>query len=149
MKKILFSKKEYKELLQTFLVGKWVCEAVNELRDEDNDSLDKLENNIITSAKSFGLEELTCKSKITDTILPSENIEHDIEGIIEDYTDDVFWNELTVRFGKRDFYESLSLKEKEEIKKASWLPEKIHDFYAKYEEEFDENGIENLRLKKD
>ena len=71
-----------------------------------------------------------------------------INEIIEDYNDYIFWNELEVRTGKRDFERTITEEEKKYIKKNNdWLPERINELYDKYRDEFEKYGINRLEIK--
>ena len=82
------------------------------------------------------------------SLIPSNRLCKKEEEIISKYTDDEFWNDLEVRLGQRDFTESLTKEEIENIKKNFWLPDRVHKYYRKYEKEFGKYGIQRLRIMK-
>ena len=80
--------------------------------------------------------------------MPSDTLSHEYEEILDEYNDEQFWHELSLRLGQRD-YEREATKEDAEYTEAHYgmLPEKVHKYYKKYDDEFEEYGIERLEVR--
>lgn len=141
------TKEDFKELLLTIMAGIWVRSALTELRGEDFKNIEKWEEYFINMAKQLGYDELieTFHSKL----IPHNDLALENEEEMSAYTDDVFWEELETRLGKRDFYKNATETELNELAKRQWFPEKVHKYYDKYRKEFEKYGIERLKIIKD
>lgn len=142
-----FTKDELKELLLTLIVGSWVREAVDEYDGKEYKSpskYDKQTQYFLEFAEKLGYSNLFEKYKGELIVSNSLGVEED--KIMEIFHEDVFWEELQTRMGKRDFFKNITKVEKEELKKKQWLPERVHEFYDKYEKEFEKHGIDRLKI---
>lgn len=144
--KIEFTKGQYEELMLLISLGSWVRGAVADIDGEYNSKMDDLENYLAEQAKENGLDHLI--EDFEGHVILGDSISEKIEEMMGDYDDDVFWDELETRLGKRDFYRTITDEEKKEIEKQEWLPERIHEIYGKYQKEFEKNGIERLEIEK-
>ncbi|MFC1613264.1 hypothetical protein ACFL23_02940 [Patescibacteria group bacterium] len=142
---IEFTKEQFKEMLLATAVYSFIFGGVADSKGEDFKKYGKLENYLLSIAKKNNLNDLyeDCEG----SLLPADDICHEVEETIEEYTEDEFWENLVTRLGKRDFWRSLSEEEKEEIKKDDWLPEKVREFYDKYWEEVENYDIDRLEVK--
>lgn len=142
-----FTRSELKELTLTLIVGSWVREAVDECKGEEYVSpskYDKQTKYFLELAEKLGHKNLFEKFK--DELIVSNSLGKEEDKIMEIFHEDVFWEELQTRMGKRDFFKNITKEEKEELKKKHWIPERIHKFYEKYEKEFEKNGIDRLEI---
>lgn len=139
-----YSKQEFSELLLTLMIGVYVRTAVLDITGNEWFFVEEQVDDFLTVAEELGYRDLTENYK--GRRLPSKKLMKKEEAIIEEFTDTEFWNELELRLGQRDFFESLSTKEQQEIEKEYLLPEKVHEFYDKYEAEFEEHGIDRLEI---
>jgi hypothetical protein len=139
-----FTKKQFRELLLILLAGTWVRSAVMESRGEDFKKVEEWNDYFALMAKQLGYDDLVDIFK--GIITPSNDICLENEEEMEEFMDEIFWEELEVRLGKRDFYESVSKKDLSEMDKNPWLPDRIDSFYRKYEKEFTKFGIGRLRI---
>jgi hypothetical protein len=145
--KLELSKEQFRELLLDVIIGVYVREAVLDLQGKDFSKVEELEKYLLSVAENFDAGDMVENFK--GALIPSEKVCKEYEDIIEEYNNDEFWSRLEIDLGKRDFWESLTEEEKREIEKEKWLPERVHDFYDYYAKEFEENGIENLRIVKE
>ena len=138
------NKEELKELILTLMVGSSVRSAVAELDGEDWEKIEDQVRPFLELAKKLGYSDLVEDFK--GSLLPSNKLCKEEEDIISIYTDDEFWNDLEIRLGQRDFTEGLTKEELQKMSKNFWLPDKIHQYYRKYEKEFEKYGIQRLRI---
>jgi len=77
----------------------------------------------------------------------SDDVSDYIEKLMDDYDEDIFWEELKHRLSERDFLESLAKTDKKKLKNIhEKIPELAKKFYEGYDDEFKKRGIERLRL---
>lgn len=122
----------------------WIRDGLADSRGEDFKNYEGLKKYLLKIAKDNGLEDLV--EEFYGDLLPSDKLSELEDKIMEEYDDDTFWHELTTRLGKRDFWRTITPKEKQEIKKQNWLPERIHEIYEKYEKEFEEHGLDRIKI---
>lgn len=139
------SKEQFREMLLAAMFYDWICGGLADAKGEDFEKYEDLEKFLLKIAKDNGFDDLV--QKFHDRLVPSDELCEIEERIIDDYDDDVFWHELITRLGKRDFWRTVTPEEEKEIEKQGWLPERVDEFYEKYEEEFEKNGIERLEIR--
>ena len=142
-----FTEKELKELILTLMLGQWVRETVDEYEGKEYEYPGKYEKQIkyfLELAEKLGYRRLFKKFK--GELITSNSLGKEEEKIVEIFHDDVFWEELTTRMGKRDFYRTMTEEEKKEARKKHWLPERVDKFYEKYRSEFERFGIDRLQI---
>jgi len=144
---IELSKEQFREMLIGAMLYSWIYGGLADRRGEDFSKFEKLEDYLLKVAEEKELKDLYENFK--GSLLPANKICRDQEETMSEYDDDQFWNDLVTRLGKRDFWSSLSEKEKRGIKKKDWLPEKVHEFYDKYWQEVEEHGVDRLEIKED
>lgn len=105
----------------------------------------EIEEFVLSHAKDFGLEDLVVQEE--DNVMPSEKLDGDekIDELIEDYDEDVFWEELIERMTIKDIFSSVSEEDLEKMSEDE-LGELHEAIREKYEEEFNENGLMNVEL---
>ncbi len=142
--KVEFTKEQFKNLMKLVYLGNWVANAT---RTEDRiEKYEKIENYIYSFAKDFGLEkyvesEEASKEKFYPTIFFEEGT--DVNKLIEEYDNELFWAELSDRLGSRDFYNKYSEKElKKMTAEERFVKRENHVGF--WEEEFYKNGIERI-----
>ena len=122
---------------------------INAIRvgDEKIKKYDEIEQYIYSFAKDFGLEKYIEFSKKYNKFFPTRELEEgtDVEQYREEYDNETFWEDLIDRLTRRDFIKKYG---EETVKKMS-LEERIekeYPFEEKYRNEFEKNGIENLKV---
>lgn len=138
------TKEQFKELLLNVMIGVYVRGAVADSRDEDFQQYEEFEKFLLEQARKAGWEEFV--EDFRNTILPSDSLSEEEEEIMEAYDEDEFWHRLNLLLGQRDFYRSLGKEEAKELKKSHRLPDRVHEFYQKWWEEFEQYGIERLEI---
>lgn len=133
---IELSKKEFRFLLDLVYVGNWILNSTRgDIRFED---YDKLESKLFAYCLKAGMHSLV---EIHDNeVLPSRSyIEGGIHDAIMDYEDTMFYEILAEELARRDMnFEPINADNYEEL--ASRIDE--------YIEEFENNGIDNIKIEK-
>lgn len=145
--KINFTKKQYEDLVKLVYLGTWM---VNAHRTDDRvEKYEELEQYILSFYKDFGMENFILFDEELKRFFPTKEFEEetDVEQYIDEYNNDIFWEELIDRLARRDFIRAYG---EENLLKMTWEErfEKEQPFIDKYDEEFEKNGIENLDIKK-
>ncbi|MFH1030794.1 MAG: hypothetical protein V1770_06080 [bacterium] len=142
---IEFTKEQYLKLMKLVYFGNWVVNATRN-PNEQLEEYREIENYIFSFASEFGFDDFVDEEEKDKGIFYPTRIfeeETDIPELLEYYENEVFWEELIDRMGDRDF-----LREYGEAAIEEMAPEerfvKAMEFQQKYDEEFEENGIERL-----
>lgn len=144
--KINFTKKEFEVLLNVVYMADWVIDAHQEGDNDETKQYRDLEQKIFSYAKEFGLEKYVQWEAKFQNFFPTRELEDgNAREFIEQFEDDTFWDELTDRLAKRDFIRKYG---EEAISKMDVRErfEKFDEFEEKYLLEFEENGIENIKI---
>lgn len=140
------TKEELKELLLTIMAGVWVRSAVAENKGKDFKNIEKWEEYFLEIAQKLGYNEFIDSFK--GELIISNDMCIESEKEMEEYHNDIFWEDLEVNLGKRDFYKNASVEELKEIAKKHYLPDKVFKYYDKYRKEFEKYGTERLIIDK-
>lgn len=152
--KINITKEQYKNLIKGIAIANSVMGILGDAVSEEeyksqSDDLEELENYLLQYADDFGCREFV-QYDGECVILDDEFYEDKIMSIMGDYEEyiayDFFANELAWRDFKRDYSE-------EEIKKMAekngdYFGVELYDYEKKYWDEFEENGVERVDVKK-
>ncbi len=147
--KIKISKNEYRLMLDVFAIAEWVMNSfkTGNQRDSETKSYHKLEQKIMSYAEDFGLGHLVTYDRKLEEFFPTRELEDTgtYTRFIEQFEDDVFWEELGQRLALRDLINDQGLETVQNMDPLSRM--KAQDEIAdRYHQEFSENGIENLFL---
>ena len=145
MIEIKLTKKEYRDLLDIVYLGDWMINAIR--TDDKLEKYDKMAQHLYSYARDAGLENLIEFNEEFNKFFPTKKFEEnpELQRFMEDYDDENFWDELVYRLARHDFIKEYG---ENAVRKMSWEEriEKEHPFIEKYEEEFERDGIENLRI---
>jgi hypothetical protein len=145
--KINFTKKQFETLLKIVYLGNWLANAIRGGQGGPPriKKFDELEKYIFSFAKDFGLEKYIHIER--DKIYPSIKLEEDeeIQGCIDDYNDENFWEDLVYKLARRDLLEKYG---EETVRKMDFKEriEKEHPFLEKYYDEIGEHGLMRLKV---
>ena len=131
---IELTNKEFRRLLDLVYIGNWI---LNSTRENDRfEDYDLLEEKIFAICKQQGMKSLI--QVVDGRIYPSRAYEEGgIHEAIADYEDAVFYDILAEELARRDMSdEQISQNDTEE------LAERMEEYY----DEFEENGIDNVRV---
>ncbi|MGD6818371.1 hypothetical protein [Metabacillus sp. 84] len=139
--KINFTKQQYHTLLKMLYLSTWVG-AREEHEDEAEEFFD-LENYVLSFAKSYGVEHLVDYDSLEDKYYASRQLDEELEDIIADYEEEVFWDKLCALLARRDLM-------KEETVVNTYSPEqrfeRLMEIEEKYHQYFEEFGLEKLNI---
>lgn len=149
--KIDLTKEQYVNLFKMAHIANSVLGILGDVLPETeykkkSDEMENLEDYFISYARDFGCNDLV--EDFHGKTLMKDEIYEKIQAILDEYDDYIFWNELEVRMGKRDFERTITDDDKKYIKEnKGWLPERINELYEKYRDEFEKYGIDRLEVK--
>ena len=138
------TKEQYADLVKILYLGTWM---VNAFRTNDRiEKFEELEQHILSYSKEFGLHECIVYDDSLKKYFVTKSLEvGEIDQYIDDYNNGNFWDELIYRLAGRDLIRKYG---EEKFKKMGWEErlKKESPFIAKYEEEFEEYGIERIEI---
>ena len=144
--KIEISNEQYRDLVMLVCLGEWVRGDVADWRGENGERWEKIRERILFAAINEnipGIAEL-----FQGAILPTDNLSLEYEKMLDEYNDEIFWHELSLRLGQRDYERNATDADKKYTEDHyGMLPEKVHKYYKKYDDEFEEYGVERLDIK--
>lgn len=148
--KINITKKEYRLLLDVFSIADWVMTSHKTEKDPRVEPYQKLEQKFLALAKDFGFKDLVEYDKKAEKYYPTaryEQMKTDRQ-FIDEFEEDVFWETLATRLAIRDL---LMEKGADALSKMDFSDRFIEEetIADKYDQEFVENGVNNLVLSKE
>ena len=143
-----FSKEEYSTFLEILEIAHWILCAHRTGEPEDRKRYQDFEQKIFSCAEALGVEDLIMYDEELERYFPTR--EHDENSpartFIDEFENETFWSELIEKLAERDMHQKLDDK-----KILEMTPEErckaYYDFEKKYEEEFEEHGIERLEIR--
>lgn len=147
--KIELTKKEYDTLLEMLYIATWVISAHDTEQKPEKRKYDDVEQKIMAQAKDFGMDKEIIYDKKLGKYFTTRDFEEKChKKFIDEYEDESFWDELVNRLAERDLLDAHT--EKQIIKMDVWdRIGKVDNLAEKYLEEFEENGVLNLRIGKE
>lgn len=141
---IKLNKKQYKAMLKALYLSSIVLKAYRPKMMEKEIEQEKMLVELLANAGEFGLGHWVRVGNAGKMELTEEK-EFDIYEAMEEFEQLTFWNELAYRLAQRDVEEVLSDEDilSMEIQKELDMEMEIQE---KYEQEFNDNGLQNLRL---
>jgi len=144
--KIEFNKEEYLKMLDMLNIADWVIHSFTTGEGEDTREYRELQAKILSFAQEYGLDDLV--EQFEGDYEPTRKFEDESPAFdfIEEFEEEVFWDELIDRLTQRDM---------EEKHGEEWLDdifgneELFRDYQQKlleYEEEFEKYGVDRLKL---
>jgi len=146
--KIELSKKEYRDLLDLLAISDWVLNANAAGGErEETSKYKEVEQKILSFAKEYHFENLVEYDDDSKEYRHSKAYEDDeYMRFVDEYSEDVFWNELSDQLSSRDFIEEVGEEKYSEMEPGQRLV-KLSRLAEKYDDEFEKNGIKNVKLK--
>lgn len=134
---------QYRTLLKAMYWAGWMKNAMKTEMDEEGEEIRALEQHIYAYTEQFQtLDWVTYEDELKG-YYPNYTMETEVHGVIEEFENDCFWEELTYRLARRDVFEKYGPKIGQDPEK---LMEKEQPFLEQYAEEFERNGLRNLRV---
>lgn len=149
--KIELTKEQYLNLLTISNIANSVLGILGDVLPKTDykkksDEMENLEEYFLGYVRDFGCGDLV--EDFHGKTLMKDEIYEKIQEIMDEYDNYIFWNELEVRMGKRDFERTITADDKKYIKEnKGWYPERIHELYDEYRDEFEKYGIGRLEIK--
>ncbi len=140
--KINFTKKQFRELLDLIYAADWLINAI-----KDNDEEEKYQDliqYIYSFANKMDCEDLVEYEKEYKKYYGTRELEDGpIREFIDEYDEYIFWDELSSRLADRDIKNNIS--EDKDLGHEE-LVMKIWDREDKYNSEFIEKGLDNVKV---
>ncbi|ODS36658.1 hypothetical protein BEH94_11750 [Candidatus Altiarchaeales archaeon WOR_SM1_SCG] len=144
--KIPLSKEQYKSLIKVIYLGEWLVNSYRIPPDRDKE-IDEIAHYIFSYTKGFEVEDLLKYDKKFNKVFPTLKLEEMLHpGYVEEYDNEIFWDGLIQRLAERDFVNEYAEKEILKMEPVERIM-KIEKLREKYNEEFVENGLENVIVK--
>jgi hypothetical protein len=145
VKNIKLTPQQYEDLLKMVYLGNYV---VNNYRpDQAVDRFDVLESYLFSLAQEFGLDRAMDMDEETGEAYPSQEFSQaeDISLYLDDFIENIFWDELTNRLISRDLFRKYG---QQIMESMPWeeLKKKEEPVFQKYTEEIETYGMENLEI---
>ncbi|RSD24439.1 hypothetical protein [Mesobacillus subterraneus] len=134
------SREQYLTLVKLLQLGNWplgLTEADQDLVSKAED----LEQYIFSLANEFEAADEIYYDREEEYYYLSENLKETVEAIIDEYEEEVFWDQLTHKLATIDL--------KREVNINATIEEKINRLFqlkARYEKYFLENGLDNIDI---
>lgn len=138
---IELSKEEYLTLLQLVNYGKLVV-LTNE---EEFEKVADLEQKLYQVAQEQDAAEFVQPDEDGEDLELSDAYVDEVEDNVEAYEEEIFWENLVLKMVSRDIQESDIVLDEENIDVDEYLA-KTQPIAEKYQNEFAERGVANLRL---
>ena len=138
--KIDLSKEQYLTLVKLLQIGNWPL-GLTEANQELVSKAEELEQYIFSLAWDFEAGDGIYYDKEEDYYYLSENHRDTVEAIIDEYEEDVFWDQLTHKLATIDL--------KREVNINASIEQKINRLFqlkARYEKYFLENGLDKMDI---
>lgn len=139
---------QYEALLKLVFMGDWIVGFSDYDNPEPGENrMSEVAQYIYSHADAVGLGNLITHDQNSDTLTLTRDFEESsgLADMMEYYEEETFWEELIHRLAHKDFYRHYgdsaisSMAIEERIEKET-------PFVEKYANEFNENGIENLKI---
>jgi hypothetical protein len=141
---IEFTKDQYEALLRMLYLGSWM---VTLSKDEPDPRYDEIEQHLLCCAAKFGFDKFVSFDTEEQRYYVTEEFEEktDVIDVIRGYNMYIIWEELMLTLARRDLVRQYGA-DKVAAMSEEEMVQNEYPFLAKYEEEFRENGLENLIL---
>ncbi|MCL6614132.1 MAG: hypothetical protein K6U03_05905 [Firmicutes bacterium] len=136
---------QYEILIKLVYLGNWVVNGAL-TPDERLPDFDEVEELVYAQAGGLA-EEMGLVRDEKGRFFPSAALEDELMEFIDDYEEDCFWDHLSQRLAYRDLVEELG-EEAVEMMPPNERAEALYRHEERYDREFEESGLEDLRLVK-
>ena len=135
--------KQYAILIKLVYLGNLVVNS-RLSPDERLPEFGEVEKLVYTQAGGLA-EEMGLRRDETGRLLLSASLEEELTQIIDDYEEECFWDQLSQRLAYRDLLEELGEEALEKMPPRE-RAEALYRREERYDREFEESGLEDLRL---
>ena len=142
------SEEEYRHLLDVLQISQWVMHAHETEEDPRTEPYDRITQKFYARAKEMGQDHLVEYDKsVNQYFLSQEFGETSLSrDLINEFTEEVFWDELIYRLTERDLARTVG--GYEQLDALSMTERFVSEgpITAKYVQEFDDRGVERLEI---
>ncbi|MDT8305392.1 MAG: hypothetical protein RRC07_05605 [Anaerolineae bacterium] len=152
---IRVNREELRRLLHMVYIGTWVMTAHARNDDPRAAPYEELEQRLYAVAARHGFagetgnpaDDLLDYDEEFKQYFPTRDFdEGEARAFLDEYNDDTFWDELAYRLAERDAVQEAGGLERYAALPVTERMELTGDFEALYTGEFDENGLDNVRI---
>lgn len=140
---ITLSREQFETLLNAVYLGTWMVNAIRQPENEVREFAE-FEKHLLSLAHGSGFADRVEFDPTLHQFSYASQFEEALQPFIDEYKDNVFWDGLVDRLAHRDFEETYG--EAVERMDQDERLKKLHVFVDKYETEFDEHGIDRLKV---
>ncbi len=138
---IELSSAQLNHLLELVYLGEWMRQAYTS--DTYNVELENLEQKLYAIAYNQGLDESVEYDKKLGGYVPSKELEEACDEYIDEYDDQIFWEELIIRMAQNKLeLHTEVMPETKEYKKLQ------QEYITEFENEFKEHGLARIKIQK-
>ncbi|MBL8023763.1 MAG: hypothetical protein JNK54_05710 [Elusimicrobia bacterium] len=138
-----FSEAEFRKLLEMVCLADWVKNAHAEPDSTVNPY--SLEQKIYKEAKAAGCGDWVTFNGKENVYVPSQNLEEKFHGVLDEYNDETFWEELVTRMAIRDVEEDKGQDALEKMSPDQQL-RALRPLEERYQAETETHGIDRLEI---
>lgn len=144
---INLSKQQYWDLIRAVYMADWMANAICESDIKQDDGIKEICDYIFSFAKEMGYEDYVEYSEELGRYFATFDLDEEpsIRSLIERYDDHCFWDEITERLGARDFFNKYSEGEIAKMNDEELFTKRL-ECEEKWEEEFENHGIDGLKI---
>lgn len=146
MIKMEFSEGEFKKLIETVFLADWVKNA-HAVPDSTVNPY-SLDQKIYKEAKSAGCGDWVIHDPKENAYFPSKVLEEKCHGVLDEYNDETFWEELVSRLAIRDIEEEKGPNALEKMSPDDQF-RVISEMEERYQTETEMHGIDRLEIVED
>lgn len=145
--KIDLTKSQFESLLKLCYIGNWIANAQRTGAKDDPmiKEYEAIYEYVQSHAPEFGFEDLVQWDEECKRYFATANFEEseDTHGLIDEYDENSFWDDLTEKLADRDFSKAYSEKERKKMSfEESYI--KRQPFEDKWDKEINKHGITKL-----
>ena len=141
--KIDLTKEQFRSLALLVYMGNWVANADRREKDQDQNLL-AVEQLVLSKSREFGLGDLVLPAE--DGFFEAGNeLEEQAESFLDEYERGYLLEDIAVQLARRDLVEKIGEAAYRDLD-SEVLAARLNPLIEAYMEEFNERGVENLRL---
>jgi hypothetical protein len=133
---------EYRALMKVVFLGNWMANAY---REEALAEFDNIEQVLLSQASAFKADDIVDFDKKKKAWIHTRAFEDDMGERIDEYNIEALYDELGYWLARRDLINEIGEPEANRMTPAE-LSNAAQSYLEKYDEEFDDNGIERIGI---
>ena len=138
------SKQNFQLVIQHVFIGNWILNSTKIDRDKE---IDNLLNTILSIGKNYNIMDGIDYNEDTNEYDLCQEKEQEVMEFIEAYEDENFWEELIDKLATRDAIKKFGVEKLDKMEQYERM-KKIWEEEEKYNNEFEEKGIQRLKIVK-